>query len=261
MEPVLLDLLALCLLAFFAGFVDAMAGGGGMIQLPALFLLQPSLTLAQTLATNKMASFLGTAVSALHYARKIPIQWKRMAMMGVLALGGGWAGAYSVRYFHKPSFIPLLLVLLVLVYGLLQWNRHLGLSAYSPPEWIRRNKGLGSALLGICLGIYEGLIGPGTGSLLVMGLIGLGGMDFLRATAHAKILNGLASLGALAFFLSMDQIYWALALPMSLCNMAGNYLGSLLAIRKGARLIRVVFRLVLMALILRLGHSYFFAGR
>ncbi len=256
MDPQLIpELIPLCLLALFAGFVDSMAGGGGMIQLPALFLFQPTLSLAQTLATNKMASFLGTTVSALHFARKIPIQGKRMAWMGLLALIGGMGGAYSIQYFQKQQFIPLILVLLVLVYLLLQRNRELGLTALPPPVWISRLALIWGAMLSLGLGYYEGLIGPGTGSLLVMGLIGLGGMDFLRATAHAKILNGLASLGALLLFLSFDQIHWAIALPMSLCNMAGNYIGSSLAMKKGSKLIRILFQLVLVALILRLGYS------
>lgn len=256
LASILTEILPLCLLAFFAGFIDSMVGGGGMIQLPALLLWQPQLSLAQALATNKTASFLGTVVSSIHYALRLPLRWRRTLYLSILALMGGILGAYSVGYIQKETFIPLLLVLLISVYAFVHFHRQLGQQTRPAPPWVRRFPALWFGLLGLTLGYYEGLIGPGTGSLLVIGLVVLGGTDFLNATGHAKIINAFASLGALILFFSFDQIYWQLAVPMSLFNMAGNFFGSRLAMHKGSGFLRGVFQIILILLILRLGYAF-----
>jgi uncharacterized membrane protein YfcA len=244
----------LCLFAFLAGFVDAMVGGGGLIQLPAFFLFQPQLTLIQTLASNKTASFAGTSLSAFHYLRKVKLNWKEL-VPGILAAAiGAFSGALLVSFIHKEQFTPVLIVVLalVLVYTLL--NKKMGLHSthtLSPQKHLRY-----SILTGLTIGLYDGCIGPGTGSFLVFAFVLLFGYTFVHAAANAKVLNCVTNAAALSFFLIKGAIVWNIALPVAASNMLGNYAGTKLALRKGSGFIRIFFLLVVMALLIRLSYEY-----
>ena len=156
-------LLLLCLFAFLAGFIDAMVGGGGLIQLPAFFILQPHLTLAQTLASNKTASFMGTTVAALRYIRKIKIDWRHLSVSAIAAFLGAFAGAFCVSYIHKEQFMPFIITVLILVLCYTLFKKELGL--HPKDKQLSKNKYYLYALAtGGIIGFYEGLIGPGAGS-------------------------------------------------------------------------------------------------
>lgn len=251
----MVSIIVLCCFSFIAGFVDAMVGGGGLIQLPALIILQPQLSLIQMLATNKTASFLGTTVSATQYIRKVALDWKYLTPSIVSAFTGGFCGALFVSFVHKEQFMPVIITALVLVLLYTIFKRQLGL--HHVDKSLSKTRHYVYAIsTGVIIGLYEGLIGPGTGSFLIFVFIVVFGLNFLHASANAKIVNWMASLGALILFLFKGAMVWQIVLPMAACNMAGNYLGSHLAIKKGSGFIRIFFITIVIILIIRLSYQY-----
>lgn len=248
-------ILVLCCFAFLAGFVDAMVGGGGLIQLPALFILQPHLSLVQTLATNKTASFFGTSVAATRYIKHVKIDWKHLTPAIIAAFFGSFCGAILVSFIHKEQFMPFIICILSLVLIYTIFKKELGLHKIHKSLTDTQHIVFAAATGGI-LGLYEGLIGPGTGSFLIFAFIVVFGYDFLHASANAKIINVVANIGALSFFIFKGFVVWSIALPVAAANMAGNYAGSHVAIKKGSAFIRVFFILIVTALIIKLGYDY-----
>jgi uncharacterized protein len=245
----------LCCFAFFAGFIDAMVGGGGLVQLPAMFILYPQLSLVQTLATNKTANFLGTSVAAYQYVRKVHIRWQYLILAIITAFMASFCGALLVSHIHKEQFMPVIIgtLLIVLIYTV--WKKNLGLHHAVKP--LSDAKGyLYGILIGAVIGFYDGLIGPGTGSFLVFGFIILYGYDFLHASASAKVINWFTNLAALSFFFIQGHIQWHIALPVGVANMVGSYTGSHVAMKKGSAFIRLFFLVVVLALILKLCYDY-----
>ncbi len=241
---------SLCLFAALAGFVDAMVGGGGLVQLPAFFLFQPHLTLLQTLATNKTASFAGTSLSAVHYLKKVKLAWKELVPGLIAAATGAFCGALLVSFVRKEQFTPFLIAVLalVLIYTLL--NKNLGLHSthtLSPQKHLWY-----SMITGLTIGLYDGCIGPGTGSFLVFAFVLLFGYTFVHAAANAKVLNCVTNAAALTFFLIKGAIVWKIALPVAAANMLGNYAGTKLALHKGSGFIRGFFLIVVLGLLVRL---------
>lgn len=249
-------IVVLCCLAFLAGFVDAVAGGGGMIQLPALFILQPQLSLAQTLATNKMCSFSGTSVATVRYLKKIKIDWQYLSPAIAASFIASFAGAYLVSYIHKEQFMPFIITALVIVLAYTIFKKQLGLN-HNVKSHTKNRYYLYTIATGGILGLYEGLIGPGTGSFLVFIFIIVFGYDFLHASANAKIINVTANIGALLFFIYNGFVVWHIAIPVAICNMAGNYLGAHTAIKKGSGFVRIFFVIISLALIIKLSYDYF----
>ena len=240
----------LCLFAFLAGFVDAMVGGGGLIQLPAFFLFQPQLSLVQTLATNKTASFAGTSLSAFHYLRKVKLAWKELIPGMIAAATGAFSGALLVSFIRKEDFTPFLIAVLALVLVYTLFNKKLGLHSthtLSPQKHLWY-----SIATGIIIGLYDGCIGPGTGSFLVFTFVLLFGYTFVHAAANAKVINCVTNAAALSFFVIKGAIVWPIALPMAAANMLGNYAGTKLALRKGSGFIRWFFIIVVVGLLVKL---------
>jgi len=245
----------LCCFAFLAGFVDAMAGGGGLIQLPAMFILQPQLTLVQTLATNKTASFFGTSVSAVRYLRRVDMDWKQLTPIIVSSGIGAFGGALLVSYIYKEQFMPFIICILslVLIYTIIRKNLglHHNVKALSPLKFY-----CFAIATGGIIGMYDGMIGPAAGSFFIFAFIVLFGYDFLHASAAAKLLNSIANFSALTFFFARGNIVWHIAVPVCTANMLGNYVGSHIALKKGSAFIRIFFIVVVLALILKLGYDY-----
>ncbi|MBS1772738.1 MAG: TSUP family transporter [Bacteroidetes bacterium] len=249
------SILILCCFAFIAGFVDAMVGGGGLVQLPAMFILQPHMGLAQTLATNKTASFAGTSVAAYRYIKRTTIDWSHLTPAIIAAFMGSFSAALLVSYIHKEQFMPFIIVILSLVLLYTIFKKELGL--HRVEKSLSKSQHVWYAILtGAILGMYEGLIGPGTGSFLIFAFIVVFGYDFLHASANAKVINLVASAGALFFFIFKGFVVWNIAIPVAACNMIGGYTGSHIAIKKGSAFIRIFFILVVTALILKLSHDY-----
>ena len=166
-----------------------------------------------------------------------------------------FAGALLVSYIHKEQFMPVIIIALVMVVAYTILKRELGLhhdvKVLSPTRHMVYAIGTGTIL-----GMYEGLIGPGTGSFLLFAFITLFGYDFLHASAHAKIINVAANIGALIFFISKGFVVWSIAIPVAICNMGGNYIGAHVAINKGSIFVKLFFTLVSMALIVKLCYDY-----
>jgi uncharacterized membrane protein YfcA len=251
----MLTIFALCCFAFLAGFVDAMVGGGGLIQLPALFILQPHLTLVQTLATNKTASFMGTFTAAVQYIKKVKIDWKHLMPIIICAFIASFTGALLVSHIHKEQFMPFIIIALSIVLVYTIFKRELGLH-HSVKELSKGRYYLYAIGTGLLLGFYEGLIGPGTGSFLIFAFVVLFGYNFLHASANAKIINCVANIGALSLFITQGSVMWQVAIPIGIANMVGNYAGSHVAIKKGSSFVRIFFIVVVIALILKLGYDY-----
>lgn len=248
-------LLLLCLFAFLAGFIDAMVGGGGLIQLPAFFILMPQLSLAQTLASNKTASFFGTIVAAVRYLKRVKIEWKQLWLCIAAAFAGSMGGAFCVSYIRKEQFMPFIIGTLALVLCYTFFKKELGLHHIDK----KLSKGryyFYAAAVGIIIGFYDGLIGPGTGSFLIFAFVVLFGYNFLHASANAKLINCVTNLSALSFFFIKGHIVWEIALPVAAANMLGNYLGAQFALKKGSAFIRIFFLVVVSALIVKLGWDY-----
>jgi uncharacterized membrane protein YfcA len=239
------------LAAVAAGFVDAVVGGGGLIQLPALLLGLPSASPVQVLATNKLASICGTTMSSLTYYRRVRPDPRTFLPMMVVAFAGSFCGALVASQVPRSAFEPIVLVALVVVgaYVLLKPSlgevtalRHAG----------RRH--LTTALaVGFVIGFYDGALGPGTGSFLVFALVGLLGYSFLEASAKARLANWATNLGALALFVPQGAVLWHVGLVMGGCQLLGSYVGARVAVSRGARFVRVFFIVVVSAFVVRLG--------
>ncbi|MHB1372436.1 MAG: sulfite exporter TauE/SafE family protein [Thauera sp.] len=248
--------LALGLAAFFAGFVDSIVGGGGLIQLPVLFTAFPTTAPATLFGTNKLASIVGTSSAALQYSRRVAIPWRVAGPGAVAALVGSWYGAKAVAYLDPSILRPLILVLLVLVAAYTFMRKELG-AVSNEPEHGRRSAALALAIGGV-IGFYDGFFGPGTGSFLIFLFIRLLGMDFLRASVSAKILNVSTNLAAIAFFAGNVELMWKLAAVMAACNLCGSVLGSRMALKHGTGFVRRMFLGVVLVLIARLTYDTFF---
>ncbi len=245
------SLLALVVVAALtAGWVDAVVGGGGLIQLPAL-LLVPGLSPVQALGTNKLASVFGTATSAVTYQRRIHPDLRTALPMAAVAGLAGAAGASVAALLPERVFTPVIVVALVGIALFTAFRPALG-GATALRHTGRRH--LGTALaVGVVIGCYDGVLGPGTGSFLVFALVSLLGYGFLDASATAKIVNVATNLGALAVFVPHGAVVWGLGLLLAAANTLGGYLGSRTAVRRGTGFVRAVFLVVVTALIARLG--------
>lgn len=252
-DPIWLTLL---LAACFAGFVDAVAGGGGLIQVPALFAALPREAPATLFGTNKIASIFGTLSAARRYVRAVEMPWKLVLPAAASAFVFSFAGAAVVAWLPKDVVRPLVLVLLVAV-AVYTWTKpDFGVSKRSP-RIAAEHALLVALLVGAVMGFYDGFFGPGAGSFMIFAFVRLYGMDFLHASASAKILNAATNAGALLLFAPSGHVLWALGLGMALCNIAGAQLGSRLAIRHGSGFVRVVFLVMTTLLIAKIGWDTF----
>lgn len=243
------------LAALFAGFVDSIVGGGGLIQLPALFAAFPSAAPATLFGTNKLASIVGTTSAAVQYSRRVEIPWRVAGPGAIAALVGSWYGAKAVAYLDPAILRPLILALLVLVALYTFLRKDLG-AVSREPEHGRRSVAIALGVGGV-IGFYDGFFGPGTGSFLIFLFIRLLGMDFLRASVSAKILNVATNLAAISFFVGNVELMWKLAAVMAVCNLTGSILGSRMALRHGTGFVRKMFLAVVTVLIARLAYDTF----
>ncbi len=242
--------------AFCAGFVDAVVGGGGLVQIPALFTAYPQLPPAALLGTNKLSSIVGTTSAAVQYGRRVVIPW-RIALPGAIAaLISSWYGAKTVVLLSPTVLRPLVLVLLILVALYTFLHKDLGATSREL-SYDRRSIATVVAIGGI-VGFYDGFFGPGTGSFLIFLFIRFLGMDFLRASVTAKILNASTNLVAIIFLARHTQLLWQLGGVMAACNLTGALVGSRMALKHGVCFVRKMFLCVVTALIAKLAYDTMF---
>jgi uncharacterized membrane protein YfcA len=245
-------MLWLMLCGFLAGFVDSVVGGGGLIQLPALFVfLPPSIAtaVAPVLGTNKFASICGTSTAAYHYLREVRVSPRILVPAALSAFVFSFLGARAVSLLDPKLIKPVILLLLVLVatYTIARKKGGPARTLHLP----QRAQVPVALALGSVLGFYDGFFGPGVGTFLIIGFVGLFGFDFLAASASAKVVNLSTNLAAILWFASTGNVLYRYAIPLAIANMAGSTAGSRLAILKGSEFVRRFFIIVVLVLIMR----------
>lgn len=240
----------LCI-AFVAGLVDAAVGGGGLIQLPGLFATLPQQAPSLILGTNKFSAMFGTAASAWRYARTVRFPWRPVLYATAAAFTFSFLGATAVSLMPRQAVRPLILLLLIamLIYTLIKKD----FGALHRPRQIGRRELATALAMGAAIGFYDGFFGPGTGSFLIFLFIRFFGLDFLRASAAAKVVNLATNLAALSFFLPSGQVMLAIGIPMAAANVAGAVAGTRMALRGGTPLIRKLFLVLVIVLIGKMG--------
>jgi len=249
----LADVLLLCAFALLAGAVDAVVGGGGLVQLPALLVILPQAPVVALLGTNKLASIVGTSSAAATYLRRTSVDRRTAASMALTAFAGSAGGALLASRVRSDVLLPVVLVVLVAVFVYTLRRPALG-----EAERLRLTSGVQRAVAlsgGAAIGFYDGLAGPGTGSFLVFLLVGAVGLSFLHASATAKVVNTATNLAALIVFAWGGNVLWAVGAAMAVSNLVGAQLGARLAIRHGSTLVRRVFLVVTSVLIARLAYD------
>ncbi|QVQ54910.1 TSUP family transporter [Spiractinospora alimapuensis] len=242
--------------ALFAGWLDAVVGGGGLVLLPALMAALPGAPVPALLGTNKLASVFGTTSAAIAYARRVKIDWRLIAPTVGLALLGSGLGAAVAGSLSSDALRPLIIG--VLLIALVVVVLRPGLGATPSPRLLTRERVI--ALLVLCgLGVsfYDGLVGPGTGVFLVIAFATITGVDFIGASASAKVVNAATNLGAVTVFAVNGQVYWLLGLTLALGTSLGAQIGARTAVRAGTGFIRAVLVVVVVALLCRLGYEQF----
>lgn len=244
------ELYVLLPLTFVAAMLNASVGGGGLVLIPGLFTLFPSMLPATLLATEKCASVAGQATASVQYARRIRLPWKLLAMASGTAFVGAHLGARAIAVLPatlvKPFIVVLLIVMLIYTWFKPEFGRH---DAEVP---IGRDDLVRGLLIGTAIGFYEGFFGPGAGSFLIFLFIRVYHFDFMRATACAKLVNMSTNLGALAYFIPAGMVMYTLALPMLVAMIAGSYAGSHLAMKGGNTWIRRLFLVLVVSLLVKL---------
>jgi len=243
---VLLNLGIMAVAAFAAGVVDAVVGGGGLIQVPMLLTQFPSTAIPVLFGTNKVSSIAGTSAAMVRYGRSVPIPWAVVLPATAAALAGSWIGAALVSWLPRAWMQPLVLAMMVgaAVYTFMKKD-----FGHAETRELRPSDRWRGALLGLSIGLYDGFFGPGTGSFLLFAFVRLFGMDFLKATASAKVINVATNVAAIAFFASHGPILWGVGLMMAVCNLLGGQTGAVLALRHGSGFIRKAFLGVVVVLI------------
>jgi uncharacterized membrane protein YfcA len=248
---------ALFLLAasFFAGFIDSIAGGGGLIQLPALLIGLPKSETAQVLGTNKLSSIFGTSTAAALYRKQIKPDPKVLLAMGLPALLGSAGGAMLASKIPTSSMRPMVLVLLIVV-AVYTWFKP-DLGKFENLRHLPKRRIQIAALAGVIIGFYDGIFGPGTGSFLMLILVASLGYAFITASAIAKVVNVATNVGAIMVFGINGAVIWQIGIIMGVANISGAIIGARLAIKGGSTLVRKVFLLVTVALIVKVGIATF----
>ena len=246
-----MELYLLCLFAFLAGFIDSIVGGGGLVQVPAFFVLYPTLPVPNVIGSNRIASAVGTSVAAWNYGRKVRIPWEPVLYAGLSSAVFSYLGATVQSMLPssvlKPIILALIIAIAVHTYLKKDFGQHerLRIDAQRLPLW--------AAGIGALLGFYNGFVGPGTGSLLMFGFVSVIGYNLLTASAVSKVVNVIADVASLVFFITHKYVLFHIALPIMVFNVAGSYVGSHMAMLRGNAFIRKVFLVVVAGIVLRFG--------
>ena len=249
----MLPLIAVTLASFLAGFVNAIAGGGGLVSVPALFGVYPRAHASELFGTNKVVMVSGTLQAAASYGRRVSLSWRTLLPAIAAAVLGAALGATAVTLVPNDFLRRLLPLMLASVLAQMFLEPDLG-SVHAPRHGPRAEPWLASGIA-FLLGLYDGFFGPGTGSFLIFLFVRVLGFDFLHAVASAKILNTATNVGAIGVFAATGNVVWHLVGPMIVANVAGSLLGTHLALRHGSRFIRPVFVTVVAVLILKTGYD------
>ncbi|GAA3137623.1 sulfite exporter TauE/SafE family protein [Streptomyces rectiviolaceus] len=249
----------LCIAALAAGWIDAVVGGGGLLLLPALLLGLPGSTpAAHALGTNKAVAIVGTTGAAVTYVRKTPVDVPTAVRIGLAALAGSMGGAFFAAGMSTEVLKPVIMVVLIGVGAFVIFRPAFGTAPSAHPASPKRIlAAIGLAGLGI--GFYDGLIGPGTGTFLVLALTAVLHLDLVSASATAKIVNCCTNAGALAMFAWQGAVLWQLAALMAVFNLAGGMFGAHTALKKGAGFVRIVLLTTVFGLVAKMAYEQWLA--
>lgn len=257
MELELSQILLLCLFAFCAGFVDSIVGGGGLIQLPAALVILRAYPIVDIIGSLKIPAFSGTSFAAAQYIRRVKIKWKLLSIVCTVAFFASFAGSELLTVVSNSFMKPVLLVVLTAVAIYTFSKKNFGQQEEKEPS--AEKEILNAVIISLIIGFYDGFIGPGTGSFFILAFITVLGFDFLKASAHAKLVNLATNLGSITLFLFKGNIIWAIALPMAVSNALGGAIGARVAIAKGNKFIRIFFLIVVIGTLLRFAYDVFVA--
>lgn len=249
-------IILLCVAAFFAGFVDAIVGGGGLIQTPVALILLPNMSVASVIGSLKIPAFSGTSFASYQYLKKVDINWKLLFIMAIVAFCSAFLGSHLLTLTSNDFMKPLLLVILILIAIYTFAKKTFG--QHQEKGFSERKQLVLALAISVVIGFYDGFIGPGTGSFLVLAFVSVLGFDFLHASANAKMVNLATNFGSICLFVLKGKIIWAIAIPMAICNALGGFIGAKLAIKKGNGFIRVFFLVVVIGTLLRFAYDVFF---
>lgn len=251
MDVTLTVLALLVLAALAAGFVDAVVGGGGLIQLPALVIALPGALPVEILATNKLASVCGTTVASATYYRRVKPHPGTFIPLMIFAFLGAVGGALVATQIPKSAFNPIILAVLVVVGAWVLFKPTVG--ELTELRFAGHRHTAAAMLTGLAVGFYDGALGPGTGSFFVITLVGLLGYNFLEASAKARLANWATNVASLVVFVPQGVVLWQLGLAMGLANLLGGYLGARTAVARGSGFVRAFFMVIVSAFIVRIG--------
>ena len=252
----MIEIFTLCTFAFLAGFINGTVGGGGLIQTPALLITLTDATIPQIMGTAKCSSIMGSASASLQFSREVELQWRKvLGLMVCSAFVCSFIGARLISYLDPSVLKPTIWVLLVLVFLYILTKKEFG--QIQTKELNLSKSNTYGFLFGCVMGLYDGFFGPGTGSFLIIFFVTTIGFDFLRASAHAKIVNLSTNLAAFIQFASHGNVLWQYAIPMGCCNILGSYIGVRAALLRGNKFVRTLFLCIIACMILRYGYDIF----
>lgn len=251
----LFTLLILSALAFMAGFIDAVVGGGGLIQLPALLVTLPNASLPTIFGTNKIAALSGTSMAAFQYAKRIRFNVKLLITISVASFIASYFGAKIVSIINPATLKPIILIILIAIAIYTFLKKDLGKVETKQLSLTRQM--LFGAVIGLIIGFYDGFFGPGTGSFFVLAFVVILGFEFVQASAYAKIVNCMTNISALIVFIRQGNYIIGIAILMAVFNIAGSVIGSKMALKKGNGFIRVFFLIIVTIMIIRYGYDVF----
>ncbi|WP_085316005.1 sulfite exporter TauE/SafE family protein [Derxia lacustris] len=243
----------LCAAAFCAGLIDAAVGGGGLVQVPALFGLMPDRVPATLLGSNKLSAAAGTCFAVRSYVRRVKLPWRLVTPAAIGAFAGSFGGASVVSRVPASWMRPVVLVLMLVMAAYTLARKDFG--QHHAPARIGARQLATATLLGAAIGFYDGVFGPGTGSFLIFLFVRVFAFDFLHASASAKVVNLGTNLAALLFFVPTGHVMWDVALPMAAFNIAGALAGTRLAVKHGTGFVRVLFIALVATLAVKLGYD------
>jgi uncharacterized membrane protein YfcA len=248
-------IIILCIASFVAGFVDAIVGGGGLIQTPVALIALPNLSVASIIGTLKIPGFSGTSIATIQYLKKVKVDWKLFGVMAVVSFAFAFIGSSLLNVMQNDFMKPVLFVILVLLLIYTYLKKDLG--QFEISSLSVKQKYIYAIIICVFIGFYDGFIGPGTGSLLIIAFVGILGFDFLQASTNAKLVNLATNIGSITLFVIKGKIVWAIAIPMAVCNATGAFIGARLAISKGNGFIRAFFLIIVAVTLLRFGYDIF----
>ncbi|MCI5837563.1 MAG: TSUP family transporter [Veillonellaceae bacterium] len=242
---------ALFAAGFLSAFIDSVVGGGGLISLPAMLLTGLPPTVA--LGTNKLAAVCGVLTSSLTFWRRGHVEKTLVVRLLPAAFFASMLGSYTVMHVSPAVLEPLIVMALLLVAGFVLYRKDFGRVSYYAGR--TRTVWLTTLAAALGFGFYDGFIGPGTGAFFMLAMVTVG-FDFVGAAGNSRCLNAATNLGSLLFFLGAGQVHWIYGLMMAGGMVAGGYFGARTAIARGSSFVRMIFILVVGALILRLAWGY-----